>query len=655
MTSTESTSIHATTCTLDCPDACSLAVTVTDGRITKVDAGPANALTDGWICAKVKQHARRVYSPERVKTPLVRTGPKGQGQFREASWDEAIELIAHQMSRAVSEVGSEAVIGFTYNSSAAVIESASLTDAFFTALGATEAVHTICAATITAAWGSVFGSMVSADPLDVVNAQLVVVWGANPTVSNTHFPPLVRQATDAGAKLVVVDPRRTPMAKRADYHLAIRPGTDVVLALAVANFWAQRALMDQTFVAAHAEGVDELLAAAAPWSLETAAEICGLEAGQIEAVAELWAATPATMLRIGWGQERNSNGGAACRAVLGLPVLAGSFGRPGSGVIYATHAADVRPNRRWPAEARTKTSRPSVNMHQLGQWLGPEAGTPYRVLFIQGANPALMCPDMTAVDRALSRDEVFTVVHDQVMTDTARYADVVLPATTSFEINDVAASYGTLMVQPVKAVIERVGQSRSNDEVGLALARAMGWDWQAAPISDAVADVGPRLFSAGRQFADSLPFDGRAHLIDPEQGAPRYVPVVAAEPLTLISPASSKLINSMFGEFQSPAPKVKLHSTDAAARSLSDGQLVRVFNGQGSITVTLDVGDDTRPGVAVMAKGIWRREFSDGVGVNALTPATGDPLVNGACFNDTRVEVVAAAVASASTASAVAG
>jgi anaerobic selenocysteine-containing dehydrogenase len=289
-------------------------------------------------------------------------------------------------------------------------------------------------------------------------------------------------------------------------------------------------------------------------------------------------------------------------------------------------------------------------MHQIGRWLAPDAGTPYRVLFVQGANPALMCPDTKAVDRALGRDDVFTVVHDQVLTDTARFADVVLPATTSFEIDDIAISYGSLMVQPVRAVIDRVGEARSNDELGLALANELGLTdgdgrpWTAAPLSDVVVDAGPRLAATGRQFIDDLPFDGRARLVDPVQGAPRYVPVTAPEPLSLISPASSKLVNSVFGEFQSPTPVIRLHPDDAASRSLVSGQRVRVENAQGAITVTLEVSDDTRPGVAVIAKGIWRRQFEGRAGVgstgtNVLTPATGDPLASGACFNDTRVEV----------------
>ena len=638
--------VHHTTCTLDCPDTCSLAVTITRdstgrGRITDIDAAPGNALTDGWICAKVKQHARRVYAPERVMTPLIRTGAKGAGEFREATWDEAIELVAGRIRSAVASAGADSVVAFTYNSSAGAVERNSMSEALFAALGATIVEHTICAHTVGAAWDHVYGDMASADPLDVVHAQLVVIWGANPTVSNTHFPPLVQQAVACGAKVVVIDPRRTAMAKRADLHLAIRPGTDTVLAYAIANQWQLNGHLDQAFFDAHSTGADELLAHSEEWPLARAAEVTGLAADDIATLAQWWGTTRPSMLRLGWGQERNANGGAACRAILALPVLGGHFGQPGSGVIGSTGTSEIHAKRRWPTFERL--DRRTVPLHQVGQWMAPGSDDPCRVLFVQGANPVVMCPDQQAVVAAFSRDDVFTVVHEQVLTDTTRYADVVLPATTAFEIADVTSGYGTYSVQPVRPVIDRVGESRSNDEVGLALARALGFDWDPPSIGVVVDDAGPRVVEEPcRQFVDTEPADGRAVLVDPVHGLPRYEPVASTHPLTLISPASSKLVNSMFGEFQSPSPAVLLHPDDAAARGLVAGQQVRVFNDLGSIVVPLDVHDDTRPGVAVMSKGVWLRHHGDGWGVNALTPATGDPLVNGACFNDTFVDVVPA-------------
>ena len=637
------THIVHTMCTLDGPDACSLAVTVQAGRITNIDAAPENAFTDGWICSKVKRHAQRVYAPERVMTPLIRAGAKGSGEFREASWQEATTLIADRMRAAIDSKGPDAVVAFTYNSSAATIERASLTEAFFAAIGATIVEHTICAHTMGESWRSVFGAMSTANPLDVVNSQLVVIWGANPTVSNTHFPPLVQQAVANGAKVVVIDPRRTAMAKRCDLHLAIRPGTDTVLALAIANYWSHYNLLDTEFIAKHADGADEFLAGAAEWTIERAAQVTGLAEADIITLAKWWGGTTPSMLRIGWGQERNANGGAACRAILSLPILLGQFGTPGSGVIGSTSTGAAKPRRRWPQAAFDGPPRRSVPLHQVGQWMAPGSSDPCEVLFVLGANPLVMCPDTQAVMAAFGRDDVFTIVHEQVLTDTTRYADVVLPATTSFEIEDVNSGYGSLMVMPVRAVIAPVGESRSNDETGLALARAMGFDWSVADQSVAIEDPGPREVPVPtRQFVDTFPFDGRARLVDAVQRAPRYVPVNGPEgSLLLISPATSKLVNSMFGEFQSPSPAVLVHPVDAEARGLKAGSHVRVSNAQSSIVVPVEINADTAPGVAVMAKGVWLRNHADGLGVNALTPATGDALGNGACFNDTFVHVSA--------------
>jgi anaerobic selenocysteine-containing dehydrogenase len=287
-----------------------------------------------------------------------------------------------------------------------------------------------------------------------------------------------------------------------------------------------------------------------------------------------------------------------------------------------------------------------VNLHEVGRWLAPGSDDPCQVLVVQGANPVVMCPDQTAVIAAFSRDDVFTVVHEQVLTDTTRYADVVLPATTAFEIDDVMTSYGTHAVQPVRAVIDRVGESRSNDEFGLALADRLGMAWAADVPTGAAAraavidDAGPRQVDvACTQFVDTLPFDGRARLVDPVHGAPRYVAPDSSYPLSLITPATSRLVNSMFGEFQSPEPTVLLHPVDAAARGLTVSDDVVVANELGEVRARLEVGDATRPGVVVMAKGVWLGRHADGRGVNVLTPATSDVLADGACFNDARVEV----------------
>ncbi len=651
---------HRTACPLDCPDTCSLTVTVTDGRISKIDAAPAdegNPLTQGFICQKVKRHARRVYAPERVLTPMLRTGPKGAAEFRAVPWDEALDLVAERIRTAVAEHGTDSVIPYLYSSSAGMLGSSALGPYFVDRLGLPEVEHTICAGTTDAAWRQVFGDMLSADPLDVPHAQLLVVWGANPTVSNTHLLPLATEARKRGAALVVIDPRRTGMAARADVHLALRPGTDVVLAYAVANLLRERGQIDDSFCAAHVDGTDEFLAAAKEWSISAAATECGLHEADIEQFAELVAARRPAMLRMGWGIERNRNGGSSFVAALSLWVVAGHFGQRGSGVIASTSgAAPVSMRALWPAGADRPPQR-TLNMNDVGRLLcdGLDGWPAPKVLFVQGANPAVSAVDQDRMLRGLGRDDVFTVVHDQVMTDTARFADVVLPATTHFEAPDIAVSYGSYMMQPMPAVIERVGESRTNDEVAAALGTRLGIDpdelrHEAADLLERVAtdhraDALRRLRADGAtvQFVDTFPsFDGsRARLHSPasELPLPRYERRESPYPLTLLSPATNRMINSMFGEFDPPDVVVSLSTDDAAARGLVDGEVVSVVNELGEIRLPLRIDDTLRRGVCQIPKGVWLRDFAGGRSANVFVPAAPSDLAAGACFNDARVEV----------------
>ena len=655
-----------TACPLDCPDTCSLEVTVEQGRVTHVDAAPGNPLTDGWICAKVRRFARRVYAPERVLHPLVRSGPKGSGRFRQASWDEALDLVAHAVRAAVAEHGPASVVPYSYNSSAGVLGNV-LADRLWRGVGASQVAHTICAATAGQAYHDTFGAMPAADPRDVVHAEMVVVWGANPTTSNTHWPPLVNQAVRRGAHLVVVDPRRTPLAKRAHTHLAVRPGTDVVLALAVARHLAEADLLDGPFLAANVSGVEAYLDNAREWTLARAEEVCGVPAAAIAGFAERYATTRPSMLRLGWGLERNRNGGSACRAVLALPLLCGHAGVPGSGVVASTSGAapvDVTagdPDAGADVGADAGTASPprrQVNMNLLGALLcGELRGPPAAVLVVQGANPAVMNPAQTKVLAGLARDDLFTVVHDQVMTDTAALADVVLPATTHLEAHDVATSYGSYTLQRVVPVIGRVGESRTNGEVAAALAARLGqpsagFEPDPERLIDAMVQGGlpggalvlrePGTTVAFRDVFPSFP-DRRArlHVADGELPLPRYVALHDPYPLTLISPATARTVNSMLGEGDAPPVAVHLSPGDAAARGLADGDRVLVENDRASLPMTLRVDADLRDGVCAMPKGLWRHQGAGGLTANALCPDGLSDLAGGACFNDARVEVSA--------------
>jgi anaerobic selenocysteine-containing dehydrogenase len=646
-----------TACPLDCPDTCSLEVTVTDGRIVSIDAGPGNPLTQGFICQKVKHHAQRVYAPERVLTPLVRTGPKGAGEFRAASWDDALSLVVDRLRETLDDHGGSAVIPVLYNSSAGVLASAALGDRLWRRMGAAEVHHTVCAATAGQAWDDTYGRMLSADVADVVHARLIVVWGANPTVSNTHLPPLVNAARRAGARLVVVDPRRTGMAARADRHVRVRPGTDVVLALAMARHLNEVDLVDRAFAADHVDGLAEYLAAADEWTLDRAAAVCGVAAADIAAFAEEYATTRPALVRIGWGIERNRNGGSSYRAVLALPLLAGQFGELGGGVMASLTAAPISMRRADPDRDERHPPRRDVNMNHLGRVLNNEDDEqpPAHFLYVQGANPAATFPNQRYVLAGLARDDLFTVVHDQVLTDTARYADVVLPATTHFEADDIAASYGSFTLQRMRPVIDRVGESKTNDELSAAIAERLGFpaaSFDADPdrLIDAVVKleapfegaVVVRPDGGTVQFRDTFPTpDGRARLFlaDSELPLPRYCPLDDQYPLTLLSPATSRTINSMFGEFNGPAAAVSLHPDDAESRGLSAGDMVVVFNDRAEVEMPVLLDGDLLPGICSIPKGLWRHSSPSGLTANALVPDDLSDLAGGACFNDARVEV----------------
>jgi anaerobic selenocysteine-containing dehydrogenase len=590
-----------------------------------------------------------------VLTPLARVGRKGDGEFRPLSWDDALDEFAGRVLEAADRFGPESVMPYVYNSSAATLQRALVTR-LWSRFRASKVDTTICAATHSKAYEEVFGGMLSADPLDVVHARLVVVWGANPAISNTHFPPLVQEARRAGAKVVVVDPRRTAMAKRADIHLALRPGTDVVLALAVARRLASNDRLDRAFLGAHADGVDAYLAAAKQWTLERAAAVTGIDGEAIAAFADLIATTRPAFFRVGWGLERNRNGGSACVAVFALPVLTGQFGVPGSGLMSSLSADEVFRGAPSGGSGSKRPSRRVLNMNHLGRYLtDPALDPPIAVLFVQGSNPAATAPNQQLVHEGLSREDLFTVVHDQVLTDTARFADLVLPATTHFEARDVAASYGSYVLGELPAVIDPVGESRTNNEVVAALAPRLGFDAADYPtdpdllmsvlLADGVGVAGTQPFRAQGstvQFRDTFPTtpSGRVRLagID-EIDVPQYRELDERYPLALISPATHRTISSMFGEFNGPDAVVAISPADADARGVHDGDEVRVYNDDASLLVPARVDADLRDGVVAIPKGLWCRTTPSGLTGNVFAPDELSDLAGGATFNDARVEV----------------
>ena len=637
-----------TACTLDCPDTCSLDVTVQDNVIVDIDAattGDINGFTADFICRKVKQSIKRVHSDARLITPLIRTGSKGSGQFRTASWDEAIELIATKTKTAITEHGVDSVFGYLYNSSSGVLESSGAMVELFARLGCPEIEHNICAATFGAAWQQVYPGMDAADPTHMESSQLVVIWGANPTVSNTHLLPVLTECQARGGTVVVIDPRRTGVAERADMHVPLLPGTDAVLALAIAHELERRQVLNTGFIAQHTSGADQFLDAAREWTLAAAALECGLDENIIVALVDLIAKKSPAMLRVGWGIERNRNGGSGMLAVLGLWALAGHFGQRGSGIVASTSATSQEPMmQKIPV---VQSSRTKINMNHVARYLlgDIDGQTRVKVFVVQGANPAVTAPDQHRITQALEQENLFTVVHDQVLTDTAMYADVVLPATTQFEVDDFAASYGTFTLQRVRKVIEPVGESRSNTNLALLLATAMGVKLL-TPTADefGISDIVTlRSGDEPIQFKTTFPMQSRAVLFDESSElalpAPHRITQDKNYPLIMLSPATSRTINSMFAEFDPPDSVVTINPEDASLRHITNGTRVTVHNALGVVALDCVVSDRVRRGTCEIPKGLWRRHTESGNVSNALISDDINDLAGGACFNEARVQI----------------
>lgn len=656
--------VVATVCPLDCPDSCSLDVTVRDGRIVTVDGSSLNPVTDGYICAKVRRFPERVYGPDRVLYPMRRKGPKGLAGFERISWDDALNLVAERLREARDQWGGESILPYSYGGSNGLLTQDTSDATLFRRLGASRLARTVCAAPTTAAFRALYGRMASVAYQDVAEARLIVLWGVNPSASGIHLVPHIREALRRGGKLVVIDPRTTPLAKQADLHLAVRPGTDLPVALALHRHLFETGAADQAFLAAHTRNADRLRAKAAPWTIERAADVAGIPAGRLQAFAELYASTSPAVIRCGWGQERNRNGGSASMAILALPAVANKFGVRGGGYLMSNSGA-------WGfSSSWLSTPEPPtrvVNMNQLGRAL-TEADPPVKVLFVYNSNAAVTSPDQRRIIRGLERTDLFTIVFEQVMTDTARYADVVLPATTFLEGYELARGYGAMSLRLGKPVVDGQGQARSNPEVFGELIRRLELEQDGEPCGEIeeMLDVISRLPEhlgrsiredgaaepphGGRpiQFVDVRPQtpDGKIDLfpehLDREAGGLyefRPDPATADYPLALISPASERTISSTLGELPRPQVRLQMHPDDAAARGLADGDEVRIFNDLGEVWCQVQVGSWVRPGTVSLPKGLWRKHTANSYTANALVPDTLTDIGGGACFNDARVQV----------------
>ena len=659
--------VAATACPLDCPDNCSLDVTVENGRVVRVEgARGRNELTEGYICAKVRNFAAHVHGESRVLHPQRRVGAKGEGRFERISWDEALDLVARQLVETRDRFGGEAILPYSYGGSNGRLTQDTTDALLFRGLGASRLARTVCAIPTGLVATAMTGKMPGVALPDFESARLIVVWGANPHATGIHLVAVVERARAAGAKLVVVDPRRVGLATKADLHLAVRPGTDVAVALAAIRELFTSGRADLGFLRAHTTGWEELRRRAEPWTIERAAEVAGIADDALRRFVDLYAELSPAVLRCGWGLERNRNGASAVAAVLALPAVAGKYGVRGGGYTMSNSGA-WRFDSGFGGESTTRI----VNMNRLGEALTAFDDPPVRLLFVYNSNALATTPNQNLVRRGLEREDLFTVVFDAVRTDTTRYADMVLPATTFLEHRELSRGYGAYSLHVADAVIPAAGESRPNYAVFAELAvrtgiarrgeipteeetveRLLDSTGRGPEMRAELAERGVADAPSGRrpvQLVDVFPATpGHEIRLVPEEldreapaGLYAYLPDPATPvaPLALVSPATNRTISSTLGQLRRARVPLEIHPDDAAPRGIASGDRVRVWNALGEVVVEARVSAAMRPGVVALPKGLWSHQTLNGSTANALAPDSFTDVGGGACFNDARVEV----------------
>ncbi len=637
-----------TVCPLDCPDRCSMVARVDGDRVISLDGTRANPWTDGYICGKVRRFPARVHGDLRIRQPMLRDGD----DFRPISWDDAIARIAAEWRAIVAESGPAAILPYWYAGSNGWLTGGGLDVRLWNRMGTTRIDRTFCAANTKAGTTLVYGDLPSADQQDVEHASLALLWGVNPSASGIHLVPRIRDLKKRGGKLIVVDPRRTPLAAEADLHLRPLPGTDVALALGVAHVAFAEDLADREFLAAHSADAAAFEAHVAAFTPEAAGAIAGVDPSAIRELARMYAASSPAFLRCGWGLERNRNGTDGVRAVTSLPAIFGKFGVRGGGFCLSTSGGYGVDAKRWQEAPGSPPPGRIVNMSQLGRILEETRDPPIRSVYVYDCNPVATAPDQQRVVEQLRRPDRFVVVHEQVWTDTCDVADLVLPATTFLEHEELVRSYSSYSVQWGAPVIPPVGQAWSNHRVLQAIARALGYGdepaFRVTPrelATEMLAQLGGDLPGLERETIRHFPrpvqyADVSRRITLAGDTPPRWRPPLSAEPLILVSPATPRAVSSTgYEALAAGTARVELHPDDAAARGLLDGDVARVHNAHGAVELLVAVNATNRPGVVSIPKGLWRSATRNGWTSNALVSDHVDELGGGACYNDARVEI----------------
>jgi anaerobic selenocysteine-containing dehydrogenase len=669
-------------CPHDCPDTCSLVTTVEDGVAVRVQGNAAHRHTDGALCTKVSRYTERTYHPERLLHPLVRTGPKGSGLFKRVGWDEALDTIAARL-KAITAHDPQAIVPYSYAGTMGQVQGEGMAARFFHRLGASFLDRTICASAGGEGLIHTLGGKVGMKVEHFADSKLILIWGSNSIGSNLHFWRLAQQAKRNGARLVCIDPRRSETAEKCHEHIALRPGTDAALALALMHELITHDWLDHDYIAQHTLGWDALRERALQWPPERAAEVCGIPVQQITDLARAYGTTRPAAIRLNYGMQRVRGGGNAVRAIACLPALVGAWRHRAGGLLLSAsdhfpiqRAALHRPDLLAGRQPRT------INMITIGDDLlrdsSPAFGPKIEALIVYNSNPVAVAPESGQVVRGFEREDLFTVVLEHFQTDTADYADYILPATTQLEHWDIHASYGHTDVLLNRPAIEPLGQARSNTDIFRALAARLGFDdpcfsdsdetlcrtafgdqvdfqtlldqgFATLPLPDAPFARGGFPTPSGRCtfFNAGLAAMGLDGLPD---HLPNFETLGSSEryPLAMISPPARNFLNSSFVNVKSlrdieGEPVLELHAADASARGIQSGQVVRVFNDRGEYFCKAVVSKRARPGV-VNGLGIWSRKLGlAGTNVNQLTSQHLTDLGRGPVFYDCLVEVEPAA------------
>jgi anaerobic selenocysteine-containing dehydrogenase len=696
-------------CPHDCPDTCALRVTVRDGRAIRVAGDPDHPPTGGVLCTKVSRYLERTYSPDRLSVPLRRVGPKGSGRFEPAGWDEALDAIAARLG-AIAAVDPQRILPYSYAGTMGLVQGDGMGMRFFHRLGASLLDRTICASAGVHGLTYTLGGPVGMDVERFEEARLILIWGSNPITSSVHFWSAAQRARRSGARLVAIDPYRTATAEKCDAHLALLPGTDAALALGLVQQLVEQGLVDHDWVGRHTVGFEALAARAAAWTPDRVARTCGLTEAQVIGLARDYGSLAPAAIRLNYGMQRTRGGGNAVRLVAGLPALVGAWRHPAGGMLLSASGHFNLDTASWQRPDLLAGRSPrTLNMSTIGDVL-LEADPPVEALVVWNSNPVAVAPDSGRVRRGFAREDLFTVVIEQFMTDTADHADWVLPATTQLEHFDLHKTYGHRWWVANTPAIAPLGDALPNAEIFRRLAARMGFEDACLRESDealaasalrlddprmpagparAAAAAGGTGPAAARAALEALLERGYAKLEVPEapfahggfptpsgkvefvsarlaalgmDPLPDFVPpyesaqsapaLAARYPLAMISPPARHFMNSTFVNVESlraaeREPRVDVHPDDAAARGLADGTMARVFNDRGAFLARCRVDARVRRGV-VAAWGIWwPKRAPGGQNVNAVTGQALTDLGRAPTFYDCLVEVASAAGADA--------